>query len=163
MGADVLDYLIGKYNIKSMTDIGCGIGGMVDYANSKGLKAIGVDGDPNVARPGTIIHDYTKDIIADIPEDVDLVWSVEFVEHVEQKYMPKFLGDFCTAKYIMLTHALPGQTGYHHVNERSDDFWDGAMAAMGYTKDQDDTNWIRTNAENIYIKKTGTFYKLNEK
>ena len=40
------EYIREKYNINSMLDIGCGPAGMVEYANYKGVYAIGVDGDP---------------------------------------------------------------------------------------------------------------------
>ena len=40
-----LDYLIEKYGIKSMVDVGCGPGDMVELAQGRGLEAYGIDGD----------------------------------------------------------------------------------------------------------------------
>ena len=34
----VLDYMISKYKIESYVDVGCGPGGMVELAASKGLR-----------------------------------------------------------------------------------------------------------------------------
>lgn len=43
-----LKYLIEKYEVKSMVDVGCGPGGQVDLAESFGVKSIGIDGDINL-------------------------------------------------------------------------------------------------------------------
>ena len=83
-----LQWLV-NLGIKSFIDIGCGPGGMVELANNKGLRTIGVDGDYTLTRfdPNYfVIHDYTKGSPI-IHEDYDVAWSVEFLEHVEEKYM----------------------------------------------------------------------------
>lgn len=67
---------------------------------------------------------------------VDLVWSCEFVEHVEEQFVRNFLATFACAKYVLMSHALPGQDGHHHVNCRSADYWIGALAAIGYKHDE---------------------------
>ena len=54
-----LDYLIKKFEIQSMLDIGCGPGGMIGVARAKGLDAWGIDGDPSCAGVHTFIHDST--------------------------------------------------------------------------------------------------------
>lgn len=76
------DYLASRFRIKNMVDIGSGPGGMVYYALSRGIKAVGVDGDPSVARdcPVIIEHDYTKKPL--YLGEFDLGWAVEFLEHV---------------------------------------------------------------------------------
>ena len=45
-----LDHMMRILNVKSMLDIGCGPGGMVKLAKSKGLDAYGIDGDFSVER-----------------------------------------------------------------------------------------------------------------
>jgi ribosomal protein L11 methylase PrmA len=40
-----LRYVKKKFDIKSMIDVGCGSGGMVELAEELGMPALGVDGD----------------------------------------------------------------------------------------------------------------------
>ena len=83
-----LQWLV-NLGITSFIDIGCGPGGMVELAYSKGLRTIGVDGDYTLTRFNPdyfIIHDYTKGS-PQIEDTYDLAWSVEFLEHVEEQYM----------------------------------------------------------------------------
>ena len=45
-----LDWLIKTTNAKTFLDIGCGPGGMVELAKSKGLLVKGIDGDHTLKR-----------------------------------------------------------------------------------------------------------------
>lgn len=82
-------FLISEYRIKSFLDIGCGPGGMVALASMRGLEAVGIDGDWQVPKePDTniIIHDFTNGPCYTVKPEFDLGWSVEFLEHVDEKY-----------------------------------------------------------------------------
>ena len=49
--------MISKYKIESYVDVGCGPGGMVELAASKGLRVLGVDGDYTLNhKEKTLIH-----------------------------------------------------------------------------------------------------------
>ncbi len=119
--------------VTSMLDVGCGEGHALNYFRSHGCTVIGVEGieqpDPDIVQ-----HDFT-----DGPwrpdANVDLVWCCEFVEHVEERYLPNFLRAFTAAPLVLMTHGEPGQGGYHHVNCRTADYWIGALAAIDYEID----------------------------
>lgn len=117
-----LMYLKNTFNIKTMLDVGCGPGGMVDLANNMDIKSVGIDGDINQKQNNIIIHDFTT---GKFPFDLefDLGWSVEFVEHVAPQFIENFMDAFCHCKYVCMTHALPGKGGYHHVNCQSNEYW----------------------------------------
>ena len=88
-----LRWAISKLGIKSMLDIGCGPGGMVELANKMGVDAHGLDGDYTLQRYDNTkftIHDFTNGP-ALISNKYDLAWSVEFVEHVYEKYIPNYV------------------------------------------------------------------------
>ena len=74
-----------------MLDVGCGPGGMIELAESVGISSWGIDGDPYVKRQTpVIIHDYTLGPVdaSRLPrKQFDLAWSVEFLEHVEEKFI----------------------------------------------------------------------------
>lgn len=128
----VMDYLLGRFDISSMLDIGCGPGGMIDVAISKGLEVQGVDGDYTLPdRPERIIHDFTKGPCENL-ETYDLAWSVEFVEHVHQQYIPNFMAAFERCKYVVMTAAPPGTPGNHHVNCQEKEYWIDVFKQYGF-------------------------------
>ncbi len=134
-------WLVNDYGVRSVIDVGCGEGHALKFFRDLGCAVIGIDG---VAQedPAIIQHDYTE---AAWPLDVhvehpDLVWSCEFVEHVEERFMLNFLLTFAHAETVLMTHAETGQQGHHHVNCQSADYWKGAMAAIGYEFDP----WLST-------------------
>jgi SAM-dependent methyltransferase len=140
----VLDYVIKNLGIKSMVDIGCGPGGMVELARSKGLEVLGVDGDFVVERniDDVVIHDYQ--VAPYVPEkSYDLAWTVEFVEHIEEQYIRNFVSTMDKCKYVLMTHAFPGQPGHHHVNCQTTEYWVHVMNAFGFSVLIDETNAIR--------------------
>jgi hypothetical protein len=108
-----LCYLVSRYRIESMLDVGCGPGGMVELAWRLGLHAWGIDGD-RFGPPWIIKHDYTTGPYVGMP--ADLIWCTEFVEHVEAQYQENYLATFATGRVLFLTAAPPGFPGHHHVN-----------------------------------------------
>ncbi|HTT91134.1 MAG TPA: glycosyltransferase [Acidimicrobiales bacterium] len=137
------DYLIERYGAKTMVDVGCGPGGMLHYARSRGLDALGVDGDATVARdvPGVVEHDYSTG-----PLDLgrfDLGWSVEFVEHVDEAHVDNFMATFRRCQTVFITAAPPGQPGYHHVNCQNADYWVERFRGAGFALDNEGTQGVR--------------------
>lgn len=140
-----LKWSIEKYNVKTFLDIGCGPGAMVQLAEQYGLQATGIDGDYTLKRYNEerfIIHDYTKGV-SPFRSIVDLCWSVEFVEHVEEKYIPHFLPDFAKAKHIIITYAPPGWPGHHHVNCKPQEYWVEQFSKYGLEFSEKDTDELR--------------------
>jgi hypothetical protein len=137
------DYLVSHFQVKNMVDIGCGPGGMVYYALSKGIEAVGVDGDPSVARDNPLIiqHDYTKKPLS--LDEFDLGWSVEFLEQVEEQYIPNFMETFLCCKHVFITAAIPGQPGYYHVNCQWGDYWIAKFEQAGFELDREATEGVR--------------------
>ena len=84
-----MQWLIDTFNPKTFLDIGCGPGGMVDYAIECGLEAMGIDGDPEVKKDSIYKHDFVEGPV-DIDNNYDIGWSVEFVEHVYEDYMDNY-------------------------------------------------------------------------
>lgn len=142
-----IDYMIRMLNIKSMIDIGCGPGGMVELAHSKGLQTLGIDGDftverSDVARKLVHIHDYTKGP-SKIDGSFDLAWSCEFVEHVYEEYVPNFMQDFQRANFVIMTYAPPGKAGHHHVNCNTEAYWKDVFKQYGFAYDANMTRQIK--------------------
>lgn len=159
-----LSYFIKNFDVKSMVDIGCGPGGMVDLAKRKGLDVIGLDGDFTVARPdeikdNVVIHDFVKGAYQ-LDKIYDLAWTVEFVEHVEEKYMDNFIDVMKQCKYVIMTHAFPGQPGHHHVNCQHASYWVKEMGKRGFIYDNITTMAVRSvsTMRERYIRQQSLFF-----
>ncbi len=164
-----LIYLKQRFDIQSMLDIGCGPGGMIEMAESIGIKAWGIDGDPYVERKtmNVTVHDFTIGFVptASLPDSkFDLAWSVEFLEHVEEKYLPLYMHSFALCKYIVCTAAPPGWPGHHHVNCRTIDYWIGAFAANEFEYDAEVSGQVRAYSTMTkgFMGRTGMFFKKRE-
>lgn len=153
----VLDYLISTYHVRSMLDVGCGLGGMIDLARRKGVYAWGIDGDVHVARPDIVIHDFTVAPFV-VPATVDLIWCVEFVEHVEAQYEDNYFATFDAGRVLYLTHAIPGQRGHHHVNEQYDYYWIERLERRGWTISPESTIWARVNGAMPFSRISGLVF-----
>jgi len=151
-----LHYLVARYGVRSMLDVGCGPGGMVDLARDLGLVVSGIDGDPAVGRPGILIHDYTSGPLR--MAAVDLIWCVEFVEHVEARYGHNYLETFRAGRVLFLTHALPGQGGHHHVNEQPPDYWIDLLTRNGWAYAVTATETARRISASPFGKATGMIW-----
>jgi hypothetical protein len=119
----VWDYLIKRFSIKSVLDLGSGLGYSSDYFFRSGLRVIAAEGlQENCAKSvfPSIHCDLTK---SSLFCRVDLVHCQEVVEHIEEKYLENLLQSLACGKFIVMTNALPGQGGYHHVNEQPTEYW----------------------------------------
>lgn len=165
-----LEWMKSTFDVKSMIDVGCGPGGMVELANSIGIDANGIDGDYTLDRYDEsrfIIHDFTKGP-APINKQYDLAWSVEFVEHVYEEYIPNYVEAMQSAKYLIMTYAPIGHGGYHHVNENTQEYWIDTLSKYGFRYDEHLSNIMRKHStmgskrKHQFIKNTGLFFR-NEK
>ena len=129
------NYLVSRFNVHAMFDVGCGPGGMLDLAEKKGVSARGVDGDYTVGRSGVWCHDFTQGVFGRSVMcgfEFDLIWSVEFLEHVEEKYLHNCTRCFQIGKVCVVTAAPPGKSGHHHVNCRGEEYWKGYFKGVGF-------------------------------
>ena len=116
-------------------DIGCGEGQALEYMRREieWCYAIGIDGIPRSA-PGILRHDYTTGpyYASHEYEPFDVIWSCEFLEHLEERFLPNVLETFKRGRRLLVTAAAPDQPGHHHVNCRAKEYWKGVFAAIGY-------------------------------
>lgn len=162
MPIKVFDFIVEKYKIKSVIDIGCGPAGMTEYSNFKGIYAIGIDGDTSLGQKDHVVfHDYTLGELQ-LNETFDLAYSTEFLEHVEEKYIPNYMKSFQKAKYVFCTGAPKGQGGHHHVNEQSIDYWIEKFKEYEFTFLSNDLEEIKKYSGDKLITRNGMFF-INDK
>jgi 2-polyprenyl-3-methyl-5-hydroxy-6-metoxy-1,4-benzoquinol methylase len=130
-------YIIDRFCIKSILDIGCGAGHSLEFFQHHDIDILGVEGcqeaiDKNLVDKKYLIkHDYENNIYR--PEKVfDFCWSAEFVEHVNEDKRFNFFESFKMCKYLAMTFAGKGQGGHHHVNENTKEYWVQEITNIGF-------------------------------
>ena len=132
--------------------MGCGEGHCARFFKDLDCDVFGIDGSKQAKRDTVIpdshvVHDFVLGPY--VPQRAfDLVWSCEFVEHVEERYSKNFLTTFsCSRRYIMMTYAAPGQPGWHHVNCQPATYWVAKLSELGFAFEPDLTQQSRVICE----------------
>ena len=157
----VWSYVIERFAISSVLDLGSGVGYSADFFHRKGLRTIAVDGlsdNVKTALYPTVCHDLTK---GPLVTSVDLVHCQEVVEHIDERFLENLLLTLCCGRIILMTHASPRQGGHHHVNEKSDRYWVEHLVRRDYSLLPEDTKRIRILAKKeraAYMHATGLLF-----
>lgn len=139
-------WLVREFGIASVIDVGCATGGMREVFARLGVDSWhGVEGDYTLAgSPDVEIHDFTEGPWPGGPRSAHLCWCVEFLEHVDEKFIPNYMETVTRCPWVVATAAPPGHGGHHHVNEREPEYWYGVFAAWGYEFRADLTEMLRS-------------------
>lgn len=145
------DYMVDKFNIKSVVDVGAGMGYSSKYFKDLGCDIVAIDGSVEVYLKSLVqgdnyLHDYQEGpffAANKFEQNFDLAWCCEFVEHVYEQYTQNFIEDFKRCKYVAMTHAVPGQNGHHHVNLQPADYWIYLMQENGFDFLEEETMAMR--------------------
>ena len=151
-------YVLDRFCIRSVLDLGSGCGNASWWFHKHGCQVLAVDGlvdSAGSAAYPTLAHDNTRGPVC---TRVDLVYCHEVVEHIEEQYLDHLLRSLMCGRYILMTHAIPGQPGYHHVNCQHPEYWLEHLGKRNCTLLLADTQRIRALAEkenSPYIASTG--------
>lgn len=162
---DVID----KYEIKSVLDVGCGFGYSTRwFRDNAGCNVRGIEGSEAIAGQAVsefvFSHDFREGKPDFLQPEFDLGWCSEFLEHVKPEYEPCYMAALTRCKYLLISAALPGFGGHHHVNEQPSEHWIEKFAAYGYEFLQDETNRLRhlaheCNGGKTYFQSNGLFFR----
>ncbi|BDA40977.1 hypothetical protein COCOBI_01-6320 [Coccomyxa sp. Obi] len=122
MDNDLVKELHSLYDGHSVLDLGCGLGQYGEALRLLGIDWTGYDGAEHVeeATKGLVqFMDLSKPHW--LGKQYDWVMSLEVGEHLPSEVTSTFVGNLLRhAKCgLVLSWALPGQGGHHHVNELS--------------------------------------------
>jgi hypothetical protein len=144
------NFMMGILGVKSLIDIGCGVGVSTKYFLQKGARVLCVEGSHDAVErtllPKDVVveHDFTRGPYW--PEETfDAAWSVEFVEHVGRQFQHNYFATFRRAAIIFMTASAFG--GWHHSEIRQDWWWIAKMEAAGFVYSEELTHVIRTTAK----------------
>lgn len=126
-----------KHQIRSVLDVGCGEGQSTQFFRDLGCEVLGVEGSAAAIRNSPIRDAIARHDFRDGPfkpgRRFDLIWTCEFLEHIEEEFLPHVAATLELAdRYVLATHAFPGQRGHHHVNCRPSSYWIAVLAKLGF-------------------------------
>jgi SAM-dependent methyltransferase len=145
---DIWEYLIAKYDIRTVLDLGAGAGWSTKWFVDRGIYALGVERSKeaiagNKCRGNMIEHDYRSGPF--IPSMVlDLAWCAGFVDQINEQHIPNFMASLQNCRFICLTHAEPGGAGTGPINCQSNEYWVKKMGEFGFDHDAVETTRLRS-------------------
>jgi len=137
--------LLERFKPLSLLDVGCGEGHAVKWFLEHGVDAYGVDGSEVAKAAGVIpedrflVHDFTTGPFPRAWWSYDLVWSCEFIEHLEEQHLPNALATLGHGLVVAMTAAAPWQGGHHHVNAQEMPYWIEKMEGIGFRYEKEFT------------------------
>jgi hypothetical protein len=70
------------------------------------------------------------------------------------------MDSFQKAKYVIATHAFPGQGGHHHVNEQPYSYWVQKFAEYGFKFSAAESLHLRniSTMQAVHFRRSGLFF-----
>ena len=124
---------------KTLLDVGCGTGAMVNLARKLGVDALGVDQIGPLHHEDWIRqHDLREPL--NLAQYFQLVLSIETGEHIEPEHDQTFIETVAShvdgGGLLIFTAAHPGQAGNGHVNCSPATYWRTKFSDQGLNWNQ---------------------------
>lgn len=134
----VLPILFEGTPVRSVVDVGCGVGAWLEAARKLGAEEIlGFDG-PWLDEEDRLLDDqsfvqWNLEETIRAPSKFDLAISLEVAEHLSSERANGFVEDLCSmSDLVLFSAATPGQGGRHHINEQWQSYWARRFQGQGY-------------------------------
>lgn len=141
--ADIAQSIVADFAPRSVVDVGCGTGALLDSIRRHGCDVFGYEYSKaaiEYCRKRDLPvekFDVERDQRAG-PRRFDVAVSMEVAEHLPasaaERYVAMLAG---LAPVVVFTAATPGQGGNDHVNEQPHKYWIEKFAAHGLALDRD--------------------------
>lgn len=161
-----------RYKVRSVVDLGCGVGSYLDAAYELGMAPIkGYEINLHLASCHVPKHLLPFISSGDVTLPLsgggfDCSWSVEVGEHLDPQGTEQFVSNLVrlTDRLTLLTCAPPGQRGTAHINLRPKEEWIGRMTKNGmrYLPDEVErtvSHWRPLGAPNYILRNLMVFSK----
>jgi hypothetical protein len=134
----IIPILLQYFPVRSVVDIGCGIGTWLKVFEENSVPHIlGIDG-PHIDRTALVTQRkefLSVDLSTELPlvDRYDLAMSLEVVEHLPEQLSTSFVTKLTEAAPIVLfSAAVPGQPGVQHINMQWQDYWRAIFGGRNY-------------------------------
>ena len=155
------------FQTKSVLDLGCGLGHYGKaFDEGSSVRWTGYDGSENIE---TVTDDYVHFMDLTSPQWIgkkfDWVMSLDVGEHIPQEAETVFIDNIVrhAIEGVVLSWAVPGQGGHHHVNEQPNDHIIEQMQDRGFVQSSPWTKRLREAAELAYFKSSIVIYEREPK
>jgi len=126
-------------DVRSVVDVGCGAGTWLARFKEAGVpRVLGLDGGA-AAKQNQLEIEPKEFRVADLERDIelddsfDLCLCLEVAEHLREHAARVIVRNICKLSDVVLfSAAIPGQGGFHHLNERWPSYWVDQFASAGY-------------------------------
>lgn len=126
-----------ELNVRSFLDVGCGRGISTKWFMDHGTDVLCVEGSSDALEKSllplekVVQHDFLKGPWWPAEEKTyDVVWAVEFLEHIQRKFMHNYIATFKRAALVFVTFSTWG--GWHHVEVDPEWWWRLKMKQHGF-------------------------------
>lgn len=127
--------------IKSVIDIGCGVGTWLRAVEELGVQDyMGVDGDHidtamlQIPKDHFMSYNFDSDKPFRLERTFDLVMCLEVAEHLSPRYAESFCRSLTLlGPVILFSAAVPFQGGDYHQNEQWQNYWAEIFSQQAYT------------------------------
>lgn len=135
---EVVPFLLEILDVRSVVDVGCGIGTWLKVFEENGVQDIlGIDGDYvdksllKIDNQKFIEYDLEK--LYNTDRKFDLAISLEVAEHLSFDSADVFVKTICNlSDTILFSAAIPYQGGQNHINEQEPNYWIEKFEGEGY-------------------------------
>ena len=128
-------------NPKTVLDVGCATGMLVEALRSRGMDASGIDvSEWAIAQVPEPIRPYCRigSITEDLGDRYDLITCVEVVEHLPRSMASAAVANLCRHADSILFSSTPDDFEEPtHLNVESPSYWAQLFAANGFSRDFD--------------------------
>jgi len=168
-----LAHFIGsEFKPESILEFGCGIGLYLEYLENNFIinELYGIE-----PRPPLVTNQKRKLIALDITQQgiplslfrtFDLVYSIEVLEHIDEKYHVDIIRYLCISskKWLIFSAAQPGQEGVGHISCKELDYWINLIKNNGFLLSKKKTQQIRDacDAKNLNHRKNLMVFKKKQ-
>jgi SAM-dependent methyltransferase len=137
--AGIADGIIREINPKTVLDVGCAMGFLVEALRDRGVEAYGVDlSEHAIAQVRDDIKPYCRvgSMLEESPKRVDLVVCHEVIEHLPADQAEAAIARLCATADDVLFSSTPDHFDEDtHINVRPTEYWAGLFARHGFVRD----------------------------
>lgn len=167
---ELWSWLINKFDIHSVFDIGCGTGFAMEFFHKNSVLVHGIDCEQvlqhhRMDRSYTNSHDLTT---CPYFYMADLVWCCEVAEHISESHVDNIVQSLVksTDKVLAFCAAPKGCGGYNHVNCQDVEYWIELLTSSKVLQYKEDLtleakslcNEAYGRSPNNYFKRSGAIF-----
>lgn len=139
---EVANEIITRFNPKTVLDMGCAFGYLVQALREKGVEAYGIDvSEYAVSQADESIKPYLKNMSAldnlpdNFPKHFDLVVSIEMIEHLYEEDGLKVIDKMVSyADKVIISSTDDDFDDPTHFNVQKKEYWVEKFARKGYLR-----------------------------